>query len=184
MRELEAPNVTPPPRTRNEERYGGKKRSEPHVRPASQRRSPCSVWEASRVTAAPRKIRQPQVQEQPSLAHAQTRWRYGHTLRSKLTGCEKKPKYTLLIRPIWQFIDDENFQKATKLEPHVSSKRSQCDFQRPAGWAGEEVKEVVCLGVGGGSMYGFFFFCIQLRPKTNFSLDDNWLWKKKRLILF
>lgn len=41
---------------------------------------------------------------------------------------------------------------------------------------------MVCLGVGGGSMYGFFFFfffCIQLRPKTNFSLDDNWLWKKK-----
>lgn len=57
------------------------------------------------------------------------------TLRSKLTGCEKKPKYTSLIRPIWQFIDDENFQKATKLEPHVSSKRSQCDFQRPAGRA-------------------------------------------------
>lgn len=110
-----------------------KKRSETHVPPASQRRSPCSVWEASRVTAAPRKIRQPQVQEQPSLAHAQTRWRYGHTLRSKLTGCEKKPKYTSLIWPIWQFIDDENFQKATKLEPHVSLKRSQCDFQRPAG---------------------------------------------------
>lgn len=60
----------------------------------------------------------------------------GRTLRSKLTGCEKKPKYTSLIRPIWRFIDDENFQKATKLEPHVSSKRSQCDFQRRGGEGG------------------------------------------------
>lgn len=162
MREHEAPDVTsppPPPPLEHAMRsvMERKKRSQTHVRPASQRRSPCSVWEASRVTAAPRKIRQPQVQEQPSLAHAQTHWRYGHTLRSKLTGCEKKPKYTSLIRPIWQFIDDENFQKATKLEPHVSSKRSQCDFQRPAGRAGEEVKEVVCLGVGGWVDVWLFF---------------------------